>query len=111
MHEQHGIVKLPFDETEQEVLNNCSGALGVPIKEVDVEFTDGTHLANVTVANGSMLIPSQYSEKPIEFIGVPLEQGAKVRAKGYAARSVRSNGNIILGTTLMMWMMKKDAEL
>jgi hypothetical protein len=97
-------IQVPLDSAEIELVNNCSQALGVAITELDIEFADGTVLANVSLADGSMALPGERSGKPIKKISVPLEQRVSVRTKGYAAVSDRMNNRISMGTTVMLWV-------
>ena len=97
-------IKVPLDGGEIELVNNCSRALGVPIIELDVEFADGTELAGVSLADGSITLPGEFSGKSIKKLSIPLEQRVGVRTKGYAAVSDRMNNQIALGTTVMLWM-------
>jgi hypothetical protein len=64
----------------------------------------------MSLADGSITLPSECSGKSIKKISIPLEQRVDVRTKGYAAVSDRMNNRIAMGTTVMLWMTTGHAE-
>jgi hypothetical protein len=101
------MTKVGLETHENELLRHCEDALNNQIVVVDVTFGDGTSLTGVRIDGGAMLLPDEYSQQAILQISVPLEQGAAVRSRGHALTIDRAGNRIVMGPTLMTWMMKQ----
>jgi hypothetical protein len=105
--EAGGERRVDLEPQERELLQTCSQALGAPVRVVDLEFDDGTRATDIKLAGDAMMVPEQYAGKAIKSVLIPLEQGPGPRSGGHAAKFGRSDKQLVLGTTVMLWLMKQ----